>query len=71
MSMTPEEITQWVDDTRRRSFKNGWDAAVERAVDWFEENLRELVKDQEMLGIICPYMDKKVNIEKFRQFMEE
>lgn len=70
MTMTPEEITQWVNDAKRRSFENGWNAAVERAVDWFEENLRELVKDQEMIGTICRYMHKKDNIEQFRKAMQ-
>ena len=71
MTMIPEEITQWVEDIRRKSFKNGWDAAVERAVDWLENNLHELVRDQEMIGTICLFMHKKDNIEQFREAMEE
>lgn len=70
MSMTPEEITQWVNDAKRRSFENGWKAAVEQAVDWLEDNLSELVRDQEMIGTICRYMHKKDNIEQFRKAMQ-
>jgi len=68
--MTQEEITQRVNDAQRRSFENGWKAAVEQAVDWLEDNLSELVKDQEMVGTICRYMYKKDNIEQFRKAMQ-
>ena len=68
--MSEEEITQWVEDTRRESFKNGWKAAVEQAVDWLEDNLSELVRDQEMIGTTCRYMHKKDNIEQFRKAMQ-
>lgn len=70
MTMTPEEITKWVNDAQRRSFENGWKAAVEQAVDWLEDNLSELVRDQEMIGTICRYMHKKDNIEQFRKAMQ-
>lgn len=57
MSMTPEEVTQWVEDTRRKSFKNGWNAAVERTVDWLEKKaILGWIEDEEVDKFVEQYL---------------
>lgn len=55
----------------KNAYKAGYACAVDKTEEWLDDNLSELVRDQEMIGTICRYMDKKVNIEQYRKAMEE